>query len=151
MKVEDINVYNILFDQKSYENVLVYSISYKQFMDAKPLCIRFDNVDGIMKIYNGIKYLDLSNSYRINSRIYNTIFDKINYLISEKNGISDSINHNFPIIRIDSYNSLLIEKMLTLHNVVIHIKPVVNNNKNEYYFNIFLEKGLYKESNKQYF
>ena len=26
MKVEDINVYNILLDEKSYENILVYNI-----------------------------------------------------------------------------------------------------------------------------
>ena len=57
-------------------------------MDAKPLCIRFNKVNGIIKIYDGIRYLELSNSYnevsyRINYRIYNAIFDRINYLISE--------------------------------------------------------------------
>ena len=32
------------------------------------------------------------------------------------------------------------------------IKSVVNKNKNHYYYNIFLEKGLYKDkSNTQYF
>ena len=46
------------------------------------------------------------------------------------------------MIRIDSYNSLPIQKVLTFHNVVILIKSVVNKNKNEYYYNIFLEKGL---------
>ena len=35
------------------------------------------------------------------------MFDRINYLISEKSGISDSITHNFARIRIDSYNSYL--------------------------------------------
>ena len=37
MKVEDIKVNNILLDEKSYENILVYNILYKRFMDAKPL------------------------------------------------------------------------------------------------------------------
>ena len=41
----------------------------------------------------------------------------------------DSVNHNFRRIRIDSYNSLSIEKILTFHNVIILIKPVVNKNK----------------------
>ena len=38
--------------------------------------------------------------------------DKIKYLISEKIGTVDSINHNFGVIRIDSYpsNHLLILK-----------------------------------------
>ena len=43
------------------------------------------------------------------------ICDRIKYLISEKSGIENSINHNFAIIRIDSYNSLRIEKILTSH------------------------------------
>ena len=32
-------------------------------MDAKPFCIRFNKLDGVIKIYNRIRYLDLSNSY----------------------------------------------------------------------------------------
>ena len=38
-------------------------------MDANPLRIRFDKVDGTVIIYNGIKYLELDHSYEINSRI----------------------------------------------------------------------------------
>ena len=74
------------------------------------------------------------------------------FLISEKKVITDSINHNFGKIRIDSYNSLPIEKILTFHAVKIPIKSVVNKNKNEYYYNIFLEKGSYKDkSDTRYF
>ena len=55
-------------------------------------------------------------------------------------------------IRIDSDNSLPIEKTLTFHNVIIFIKSVVNENKNNYFSNIFLEKGFYKDnSNTEYF
>ena len=45
--------------------------------------------------------------------------DRIKYLITEKSGIPESINHNFGKIRIDSNNSLPIEKILTFHNVII--------------------------------
>ena len=38
-------------------------------------------------------------------------------------------------------------KILTFHNVVVLIKSVVNKNKNKYYYNIFLEKGSYKDKN----
>ena len=31
------------------------------------------------------------------------------------------------------YDSVPIEKILTLHNVIIHIKSVLNKNKNHYY------------------
>ena len=41
MEVEDISADRILLDKKSYENILVYNILYKKFMDAKPLRIRF--------------------------------------------------------------------------------------------------------------
>ena len=42
----------------------------------------------------------------------------------------------------DSYDSLHIEKTLTLHNVIILIKSLVNKNQNHYYYNIFLERFL---------
>ena len=59
----------------------------------------------------------------------------------KKIGVTFSINHNFARIRIDSYNSLPIEKILTFHNVVILFNSVVNKNENNYYYNIFWEKG----------
>ena len=70
---------------------------------------------------------------------------KLNILQVKKGGITDSVNHNFARTRNDSYDSLPIEKILTFHNVIILIKSVVNKNKNEYYYNIFLQKGLYKD------
>ena len=46
-------------------------------------------------------------------------------------------------MRTDSYNSLSIKNILAFH--IILIKSVVNKNKNKYYYNIFLEKGLHKD------
>ena len=83
--------------------------------------------------------------------MYNAIFDRIDYLISKKSGIADNINRNFARIRIDSFNSLPIKKALAFHNVIILIKSVANESKNNYYYNIFSEKGSYKEPNTQYF
>ena len=58
---------NILLDEKSYknryENILIYDISYKTFMVAKPLHVRFDKISGFIKIYDGIKYL-ISYEYK---------------------------------------------------------------------------------------
>ena len=62
MKVDDINVNNILLDEKLYQNILFYNILCKKFIDAKPLRIRFEKVNGLIKIYNGIRYLELSDS-----------------------------------------------------------------------------------------
>ena len=112
MKVEDINVDNILLDEKSYENVSVYNVLYEKFMDVISLRISFNKVNGMIKIYDGVRYLEVSNLYnevhdRINCRIYNAIFDRIN---CDKSDDKYSINHNFSRIRIDSYNSLSLEK-----------------------------------------
>ena len=95
-------------------------------MGTKPLHIKFDKLDGYIKIYNGIRYLVLFGSWW-----YDKSFDNIKYLMSEKSGIADSINRNFARIRIDSYNSLFIEKTLALHEAIILIKSVVNKNKND--------------------
>ena len=87
--------------------------------------VRFDKIDRFIKIHDKIRYLVLFDySY------CDKVCDKIKYLISEKSGITDSTNHNFARIRINSYDSLTNEKILTFHNGVILIKSVVHKNKN---------------------
>ena len=82
MEIEDINVDNILLDEKSYKNILLYNTVYKEFMDAKLLRISLNKIGKIIKIYHGNRYLELSSwykevYYRINFRIYNAIFHRI--------------------------------------------------------------------------
>ena len=81
----------------------------------------FDKIDRFIKVHNRIIYLILFGYGWCDK-----ICDSIKCLISEKSGI----NHNFARIRIDSYNSLPMGKVLTFHNVIIIIKSVVNKNKN---------------------
>ena len=126
---------------------MIDDISYKPFMSSIPLRVRFDKIDGYIKIHDRIRYLVL-----FGHGWYDEICDRIKYLISKKSGIADSTNHNFARIRIDLHTSLPIEKILTFYNVILFIKSVVNKNKNNCYYNIFFEKGLYKDkSNTQYF
>ena len=49
----------ILIEEKSYENILVYNIYQKTFNNAKTLRIRFDKIDGFMRVYDGTRYLVL--------------------------------------------------------------------------------------------
>ena len=115
-------------------------------MVPKSLRIRFDEIDGFIKIYDGIRYLVL-----FGPGWYDAFFNRIKYLVRKKSGITDNINHNFARIRIDSYNHLPIEKTLTYHNVIILIKSVINKNENNYYYIIFLEKtSCNDKSNTQY-
>ena len=52
VKVEDFDFYNNL----------VYDISYKILIGAKPLHIRFDKIDEFVRIYVGTRYLALFGS-----------------------------------------------------------------------------------------
>ena len=58
-------------------------ISYKILIGSKHLRFRFENIDRIIRIYDGIRYLTLFRSEK-----YNAIYDKIRYLISTKSGIT---------------------------------------------------------------
>ena len=64
--------------QKKKKN-LIYDISYKTFMGSIPLRIRFDKIDGFIKIYDGIRYLVLFDYGWCDK-----ICDRIKYLTSEK-------------------------------------------------------------------
>ena len=59
IKLEDFNPDKILIHEKSHENILIYDIWYKTLIDLKPLRIRFDKIDGIIRIYDGTRYLRL--------------------------------------------------------------------------------------------
>ena len=68
----------------------------------------FDKIDGfiiMISLEGKIKHLVL-----FDYGLFDKIFDKFEYLISKKNGITNSINNNFGEIRIDSHNSLPIKK-----------------------------------------
>ena len=46
-------------DETSYENILIYEISYKTLIGVKPLHIRFNKIHGFIRVYNGTEYLVL--------------------------------------------------------------------------------------------
>ena len=65
-----------------------------------------------------------------------------------KSGITYFISHNHAKIKVDSYDYLPLGKTWTFHNVIIHIKPVLNKDQNHYYYNTFLEKCSYDLTKK---
>ena len=130
IKLEDPNPDNILIDEKSHESILIYEIPYKTLIDSKPLRIRFNKIDGT-------RYLILFGSEKY------AIYNRIRYLISLRSGVTYIFYHYFGKIKVDSYDSLPIEKTLTLH-VIILIKSVLNKHKNHYYYKTFLEKCSYQ-------
>ena len=57
-------------------------------------------------------------------------------------------SHDYAKIKIDSYDSLCLEKTLNLHNVITLIKSVFNKGENHCYYDIFLEKCSYQLTKK---
>ena len=59
----DIEFSNISLNKNLYKetlkNVLIYDISYKTSTGAKPLRIRFNKIDGFIKIHDKIRHLVL--------------------------------------------------------------------------------------------
>ena len=58
------------------------------------------------------------------------------------------MSHYYAKIKVHSYDSLPIEKTLTLNNVLILIKSVLNKDKSHYYYKIFLQRRLYQLAKK---
>ena len=60
MRVRDFDFDNIFSYKKSYDhsyqNIWIYNISYKNFMGANPLHIRFNKKDGFIKVYDVTRY-----------------------------------------------------------------------------------------------
>ena len=108
IKMEDFYLDNISTDKKSYENILVYNISYKSLIGSKPLRIRFDKLDWFIRVYVGTWYLVLFGTEK-----YGYIYNRIRYLISIKSGITNAISHNYSKLKVDSYDSLPLEKAMT--------------------------------------
>ena len=125
---DDFSPDNILIDEKSHENIMIYDVSYKILISSKSLRIRFDKLDRIIRIYDGARYLTLFGTEK-----YDAIYDRIRYLISLKSSITYIFSHCFAKIKVIFYDSLPIEKTLTLHNVIILIKSVLYKDKNHYY------------------
>ena len=77
--------------------------------------ISLDKIDRFIRV-RGAEFRQL---VLLDYNLFDKICDKI---ISQKSRVVDSINLSFGEIRNDSYDSLPIEKLLTFHNVIIHIK-----------------------------
>ena len=65
LKIEDFDFCDISLDKKSYQNTLIYGISYKTLISTKTFRIRFDKVDVLIRVYDGTRYLVLIGSEKI--------------------------------------------------------------------------------------
>ena len=96
IKFEDFDLDNILMDEKSHENILIYDISYKTLIDSNPLHIRFDEIDGFIIIYGGTRFLTLFSSEN-----YEAICNRIRHFIRLKIAITYAFSHYFTKFNVD--------------------------------------------------
>ena len=97
IKLEVCDIDNILEDEKSHINILIYDISYKTFIGSKSLRIRFNKINGFIGIYDETRYfLSLFGSEK-----YDAIYDRIRYLLGPKSGITNIPSHYFAKIKVD--------------------------------------------------
>ena len=101
IKIEDFNLDKILIDEKLYKNILVHNISCKTLIGPKPLRIKFNKIDGFIRVYDGTRYLVLFADEK-----YDFIYNRIRYLIGVKSVITYIVSHNYKKIQVDLYNSL---------------------------------------------
>ena len=83
VEIEDFDFDIIWLDGESYENNSIFDISYNTLIDAKPFRIMLDDVDGLIRYYDGTKYLalfDLEND--------DSFYDRIRYLIRLESGMT---------------------------------------------------------------
>ena len=90
---------------------MIYDISYRAFIGAKPFCIRLDKIDGFIRVYDGSRYLLL--------------------FVTEKYDAKYLFSHYYAKIKVDFYYSFPLENTLTLY-VIIHIQAVFNKDQNHY-------------------
>ena len=122
--MEDCNSGNVSLDEKSCENILIYRVSYKTMIGAKPLRIMFDKVLYKDRVYDGTKYLIW--------KIW-CYCDSIRYLIGSKSGIT--------------YVFLIIMQKLKSIKMMIYLQKkhwLQNQNQNLCFYNISLEKCSYQ-------
>ena len=103
------------------------------------LTFRFDKIDGFIRVYDGTRYLVLFGTEK-----HDFIYNRITYFIVVKSGITYIIYQNCAKIKVDSYESVLLEKAITFLNVLKLIKSVFYKDKSNYYYNLFLAKSSYE-------
>ena len=73
-----------------YKNIFVYNIASKTLIDAKPLPIRFNKIDGLIRVFDGTRYLVLFGTEK-----FDFIWNRFRYLIGIKSCITYVISHNY--------------------------------------------------------
>ena len=86
---------------------MIYEISNKTLIGPEPFDIKFDKIDGSIRIYDETIHLTWYGSVK-----YDTIYNKIRYFINLKSSITFAFSHYYAKIKVDFYDSLPIKKKI---------------------------------------
>ena len=104
IKLEDFDLDNILIDQNHIK--IFWYITFHLF-SPKPLRIRFDKIDGFIRIYDASRYL-----ISLGPEKFDVSYNRLSYLISLKSSITCIFSHYYRKIKVDSYDSFPTEKKI---------------------------------------
>ena len=104
--INDLDLDNILLNEKLYNFFLIHDVAYKILLDLKPLRIIFVKVDGYIWNYDETKYLPLFHSNEKCERI----FYRITYLFMLKSNNLGA--YKYTKIKINADDDLLYCRIL---------------------------------------
>ena len=121
-----INFSNILLNKKLYETISISNILYKTPAGPKPLCIRFDEIDGFITSVDGkIKHL----IFLIMDCLVKFVI-RLNILEVKKVVLQIVLTIILERLELFHITPYLLKKILTFYTVIILIKSVVSKNEN---------------------
>ena len=125
---------NIRIDEKSYKNILIYSIGYVTIKDSKylkvnsvnPLYFIFNKVNGYFEEINGNKYLTLVPISESKEKIkkYEELWSKIRDLIRSITKNSDDYDEKYMKINFNSDDKLPVNKTIEVPNITIVVRAI---------------------------
>ena len=169
-KVKDINIKNLTYyffndmidienfdpnnakkDEKSYKNILIYSIGYVttkesiKIYSVNPLYLISRYVSGYFEKINGNKYLTLvpTNESKEKIKKYEELWSEIRDLIRSITKNSDDYDEKYMKIKFNSDDQLSINKTIEIPTMTTVVRAVFHKN-NKYYPQVLLDECLYK-------
>ena len=153
INIKDFNSNLIKIDKNSYKNIDIYYIGYITMKDfdyvkvnsVNSLYLIMNKVDGYFEEINGNKYLTLVFIDKNKQLLikYIKLRDGIKNSIEKINNKSGEYGKDFMKIKLNSDDSLPLNKTLKLHNVRIVVRSVFEEDS-KYYLQVFLDECLYE-------
>ena len=132
IKVFDSSLLKI--DKKSYKNIGIYNIGYitikkidvcESINSVNPLYLIIGKVDGYIKENNGKKYLVFTSTNKDILAKFTKLWVEIDFLIETKNGgEKGEYEKDFMKVRFESYDNLLLNKILKFHMLTVIVRSV---------------------------